>query len=88
MDFIQSVRKGYPEIYKESDGEGEGFDFGREGQFIAKWGGYTELIYIISSEFKKLPTEIYKMPALDFLDWTTYLIEKREVEAARLKKRD
>jgi hypothetical protein len=58
----------------------------RESQFINKWGGYTEIIWLLAGGDITKMKEIYKLNCHEFLYWAAYMIDKRKVEVARLEK--
>jgi hypothetical protein len=81
------TRSSYPEIYPERSDEDEdgGYDLSRESQFINKWGGYTEIIWLLAGGDITKMKEIYKLNCHEFLYWAA-IYDKRKVEVARLEK--
>lgn len=86
--YVRKTRRSFPEIYPESSEEIEESRHGlsREAQFVAKWGGYTEIIWLLSNGDVTKVEKIYKMKAHEFLYWAAYLIEKRKIEVERYQK--
>jgi hypothetical protein len=50
---------------KKEDEDG-GYDLSRESQFINKWGGYTEIIWLLAGGDITKMKEIYKLNCHEF----------------------
>jgi len=49
-------------------------------EFAEMYGGYVQNIYIVSTNFRKLPNEILEMNVIDFLFWANYLLHQKWCE--------
>jgi len=49
-------------------------------EFSEMYGGWVELVYLISTVFQYKPDEVLEMRAQDFLFWGNYLLHKKYVE--------
>ena len=49
-------------------------------EFAVAYGGYVELVYLVSTVFNYKPGECLSLPAQEFLFWGNYLLHKKFVE--------
>ncbi len=53
-----------------------------------RYGGYHEVLYLLSNGDVTKHNEIFKMSAHQCVHWGEYLLEKRRLEASSLKKQE
>ena len=76
----------YPFIYKQDeelddDGDGEiSLGMSEKDAFLAEYGAYTEIVYMIAQGDVLKTEEVFKMKAHKFLFWGEYLLKKRKIE--------
>lgn len=83
---IEELKNGFEFIYNppqlpstiESSTPSIGDEYRKE--FFEMYGGYVELIYLISTVLNYTPDQVTEMKTQDFLFWGNYLLHKKYVE--------
>ena len=86
LNWLTEIKKSYPWIYdppqmptKSTDKQPTIGDEYRK-EFAQDYGGYTEMVYLISTTFAYKPDEVMELNVLSYLFWGEYLLRKKITE--------
>ena len=74
MQFIETIKESYPEIYESSGGEKQATDY------FKKWGWYVSIEMIANNDILKID-RVLEIPVHEFHTFLAHKLDRQNMEA-------